>query len=351
MQDKTNSEHEMDAWPSDGLESVSECPACGAGERRLIHQGLADRLFFSAPGEWDMYECMVCASAYLDPRPNAETIGLAYRNYFTHQAGDSGAPNGVYRALRQRLANGYLNERFDAHVTPASRLGVWVARMMPDKRAVIEAGMRNLPVAKPGDRLLDLGCGNGMFLKRARDAGWDVAGVDFDAKAVDVARNHGLDVRLGGIEQLDPAVEQFDVITLSHVIEHVHHPLEVLRASLALLKPGGFLWLETPNIASTGHEIFGEYWRGLEPPRHLLLFNPKSLRRILCDAGFNEIETLPYHPMCKGIFGESRQAQDADPRCTSRHRASLGRLVRVAERVARDEPDRREFIALKAWKT
>ena len=77
-----------------------------------------------------------------------------------------------------------------------------------------------MPKLETSKRLLDLGCGNGDYLFIARSAGWDVVGVDADSKAVSVASEKGIDVRLGNIEILDPSKEQFDVITLSHVIEH-----------------------------------------------------------------------------------------------------------------------------------
>jgi len=197
--------------------------------------------------------------------------------------------------------------------------------------------------------LLDLGCGNGAFLLRARSAGWHVTGVDFDEKAVAAACGLGLDVRLGGIESLDPSVEQFDVITLAHVIEHVHHPVEVLQACYHLLKPGGFLWLETPNITSEGHQLFGTNWRGLEPPRHLVLFTLESMKKTLKKVGF-VVKVQPYRPLCRFMFDASTAiSEGVDPYSESRPNASLG-LVRNAERVAKCDADRREFITVKAWK-
>lgn len=350
MQGMTKTEKHTQPWPSDGLESVSNCPVCGSNRRELLHQGLTDRVFFCAPGEWSMYECEACASAYLDPRPTVKSIGLAYRRYFTHDGVESTVPAGFMKKLQRRLANGYLNYRFDAHAYPASVLGALAASLMPNTRAIIESDFRNLPIAKARDRLLDLGCGNGAFLKRARDAGWDVVGVDFDVKAVEIARSQGLDVRLGGINDQDLSVEQFDVITMSHVIEHVHHPLEVLRTCYSLLKPGGFLWLDTPNIASEGHRLFGANWRGLEPPRHLVLFTMESLRETLKTAGFADMEVQAYRPLCANIFSSSRAvAEGVDPHSEPREGASP-KVVRRAEQVARCDPDRREFITIKAWK-
>ncbi|NOX76410.1 MAG: class I SAM-dependent methyltransferase [Gammaproteobacteria bacterium] len=259
-------------------------------------------------------------------------------------------PDGFIQKFRQRLANGYLNHRFGAHAYPASMLGVLAAWLMPNKRAIIDAGMRNLPVAKAGARLLDMGCGNGAFLLRARKAGWDVVGIDFDVKAVGIARAQGLNVRLGGVNDLDSSTEPFDVITISHVIEHVHYPLEVLRTCYTLLKPGGFLWLETPNIASEGHRLFGKNWLHLDPPRHLVLFTQESMCKTLKVAGFTDTEVQAYRPVCAINFSSSKAvAEGINPFSASREGVSP-EVVRSAERVARRGPGRREFITIRAWK-
>ena len=235
--------------------------------------------------------------------------------------------------LRRQLANGYRNARYGTTDAPSNRLGFGVALLMPNVRADIDAGMRHLPRPAPGDRLLDLGCGNGEFLSRARSAGWEVVGVDFDESAVSVAKSRGLDVRLGGVEVLDPMVESFRVITASHVIEHVHDPRGVLRACHALLRAGGLLWIETPNIASRGHEIYGSNWRGLEAPRHLVIFNHRALRRTLSNAGFVRIEDQPYRPLCRALFDESMAiAAGVDPYGSSAPRAP-SKVVLQAERL------------------
>lgn len=350
MKSKTNIHCADTEWPAEGIEIVANCPVCGADNRKLLHEGLTDRIFFCSPDKWNMYRCESCGSAYLDPRPTAETIGLAYQSYFTHDEKPGVPLPGFLKKLRRRFANGYRNHRYGTSDYPASIFGIMAASLMPGGKAVIDAGMRHLPKATAGQRLLDLGCGNGVFLLRARSAGWDVVGVDFDAKAVEVACNQGLDVRLGGVDSLDSSIEQFDVITLAHVIEHVHHPVAVLQACYRLLKPSGFLWLETPNIASEGHQLFGASWRGLEPPRHLVLFTLESMRDALNAVGFAELEVQSYRPLCDGMFGASTAiVEGVDPYAESRPNAPQD-LVRNAERIAKCDPARREFVTVKAWK-
>ena len=101
-------------WPAHGLEYVNCCPVCCSTERKLLYEGLTDRVFFCAPGEWTLYRCQQCGSAYLDPRPTLDTIGLAYSKYFTHNCDDRGNIQNLswFRRIRRILANGYLNYRF-----------------------------------------------------------------------------------------------------------------------------------------------------------------------------------------------------------------------------------------------
>lgn len=132
---------------------------------------------------------------------------------------------------------------------------------------------------------MDVGFGGGGFLLKAGEIGWQAAGVDPDEVVIARARAQGLDVRQGGIEAYADHHEYFDVITLNHVLEHVHDASGALRHAHQMLKKGGRLFLETPNIDAAGHRRFREYWRGLEIPRHLVLFNWRTLESML--AGFN----------------------------------------------------------------
>lgn len=326
---------------------------CGAIERTLLYKGLRDRIFSCAPGEWRLHRCNACGSAYLDPRPTPDTIGLAYRSYFTHACAprESIERLGFSRRLQRVLANGYRNWRFGTDDQPASRLGVLVARLLPSQRALIDGGARHLPRAGPDARLLDVGCGNGAFLDFARRAGWQVEGIDPDPAAVEAARQRGLSVRAGGIELLDRESEAFDGITLSHVIEHVHEPLALLKACHRLVKRGGWIWLETPNVDALGHRRYGANWRALEPPRHLVLFTPASMRQSLAATGFEEIEDQAYRPLCASIFAASEaisEGHDVSHDTTLSQQAS--EAARDADRTARRDPGVREFITVKARK-
>jgi SAM-dependent methyltransferase len=137
--------------------------------------------------------------------------------------------------------------------------------------------------------LLEIGFGSGAFLESARNCGWSVSGIDVDKKVVRAMRERGFDARLGGVEDFDGEAEQFDVIVMNHVIEHVHQPSRVLARCYDLIKPGGMLYIETPNLQSLGHTYFGRNWRDLDSPRHLVLFTPGGLSRVLNKSGFESI--------------------------------------------------------------
>ncbi len=116
--------------------------------------------------------------------------------------------------------------------------------------------------------------------------GWDISGIDADPDAVAAAVRSGLPVEEGMLTESTFPDGHFDAVTLTHVVEHLHDPVATLRQCYRILRPGGKLWIATPNLNSPGHSLFGENWRGLEPPRHLVLFTWHSLEQALLKAGF-----------------------------------------------------------------
>jgi 2-polyprenyl-3-methyl-5-hydroxy-6-metoxy-1,4-benzoquinol methylase len=284
-------------WPEEDLETLSACPLCGSPGRKPLYQNLTDRTFFCAPGEWTLHSCLSCGSAYLDPRPSAGSIGMAYRRYYTHSgnSGDvsTGRDNPVER-LRVALRNGYLNHRYGYDFRPSLRLGVPLARVFPLRTALADRMVGRLALPRKGARLLDVGCGNGAFLAQMRDMGWNVTGVDPDPTAVDAARRRGLTVQEGTVHDAAFPDDHFDAITLNHVIEHLHDSTGTLRECYRILRPGGVLCVITPNLDAQGHAEFGRDWYGLDAPRHLVLFTAGSLKRTLAEAGFTgEPDLLP----------------------------------------------------------
>ena len=280
-------------WPSEDLEWLGACPVCGNDRRTVVYTGLRDRL--GAPGEWTLHRCAGCLSGYIDPRPTLGSVGRLYETYYTHEAPNGGraAPSAAAR-LREALLLGHVNARYGYRMRPSVPVAGSIAvAVFPGARGMASRRVRSLPHPAGGGRLLDVGCANGEFLIRMRDLGWEVEGIDPDPRAVEIAQAAGLDVRLGVLEEATAPDERYDAITLSHVIEHLHDPPAVLRACLRALRPGGRIWIATPNMDAHGRREFGPSWAGLDPPRHLVLFTRVALERALAEAGFADRDRPP----------------------------------------------------------
>jgi SAM-dependent methyltransferase len=137
-------------------------------------------------------------------------------------------------------------------------------------------------------RLLEVGCSTGEFLLAASRQ-FEVAGVEADRAAATCARARGVDCRNGGLATADFPPAGFDVAVLYHVIEHFHDPRAELRELRRLLKPGGHLVVETPDVANPWFHLLGARWRQIIPD-HLFFFSPATIRRLLTEEGFEVTE-------------------------------------------------------------
>jgi hypothetical protein len=160
------------AWPRDELEDVPCCVVCGSVRRVRWHTGLSDRVFRVAPGLWTFWRCEDCGAATLGPRPTEGSIARAYGTYYTH-----GEPERSFLVpgdrpdlrLKRALHLSYYN-RFLGHAQPGELPLGWLA-IAASRRRRVRAGkyIRDLPGPGAGGReLLDVGCGDGGFLRVAR---------------------------------------------------------------------------------------------------------------------------------------------------------------------------------------
>ena len=142
----------------------------------------------------------------------------------------------------------------------------------------------------PG-KLLDIGCATGLFLNEMQGYGWRVRGVELSPYAAEYARQtFALDVVTGTLETAEFPPDNFDVVTMWDVLEHVTEPKYTLAEIGRVLKPGGMLALSLPNPGCIEAQLFGVYWIGWDRPRHLHLFTTAVLRNYLTDAGFRDIK-------------------------------------------------------------
>jgi len=319
------------SWAKEKLEVVSACPVCKSTNKSELRNDLVD--WFSDPptGLWEMSRCSDCSVAYLASRPTETSIKDAYSHYYTHTSEKDDLVNASLRSIKDSISEKYYSVAAHKSGGGLDYLVYLMARVFFPMASYFDAKSRHVFEATKGPgRLLDIGCGNGEFLRFADKFGWHVVGIDFDEGAVTAAKSEGLDVRVGGVEILG-GNEKFDFISLSHVIEHVYDPIELLETCRSLLNEGGVLWLETPNVDSVGRVLYRSSWRGFEPPRHILLFNRESLRSLLLRLGYVSVEQKMhgFSGVYMGLSSE-RLLNKACPRDSF-----VGRVLRVSVKIMR----------------
>ena len=290
------------------LPSQPRCLLCTArGELR--YADLEDR-HFAAPGRWQLLECRSCGFVWLSPRPGAGDLDRLYSEYYTHDSHDEHEEHDI-RAVSDdpepTPASASLLERAILRGIPAATLGYGDRVGAPQERVLglllaafgplrelARRGTMGLTGAQRGE-LLDVGCGDGTYLRCMHELGWSVSGVERDNRAAAIsARALGADRVFPDLERAGAArPEGYDVITLSHVIEHLLEPAEVLQSCRDRLRPGGLLVIATPNWESRAHAHFGRSWLHLDPPRHVQIYRSATLSKIVEEAGFQvlKIET------------------------------------------------------------
>jgi SAM-dependent methyltransferase len=138
-----------------------------------------------------------------------------------------------------------------------------------------------------GKTLLEVGCHAGVLLDRFRGQGWSVSGVEPDGRAANFARSHyGLDVKASTLEDAgyDPAT--FDAVVMLHVIEHLDDPAGTLEAIARVLRPHGFLAVETPVYNTLMYRLLGRRERSLSCDGHIVFYTDRTLAALLERCGF-----------------------------------------------------------------
>lgn len=149
------------------------------------------------------------------------------------------------------------------------------------------------------DKMLDVGSALGDSLTEAKKLGWkNVYGVELSAYAATESRKRGLNIKTGNLKSAKFPSNYFDVVTLQDVIEHVSDPKKEMLEIYRVLKPGGFVFIVTPDVSGIWSKILGHLWYHYKPGEHIMYFSQKSLAKVISDAGFKNTETRKtYHVM------------------------------------------------------
>ncbi|OQY40057.1 MAG: hypothetical protein B6229_02605 [Spirochaetaceae bacterium 4572_7] len=149
-------------------------------------------------------------------------------------------------------------------------------------------------------KVLDIGCATGLFLDHMKGLGWDTYGVEVCSSAAEYGnRVRNLNIFTGTLAQADFPDNMFDVVHLSHVIEHINDPNSFLENIVRVLKPGGVLYCVTPNISGLQSHIFKERWRSVIPD-HMILYSVKTLKQLLVKHGLIYKKHKTWGGMCAG---------------------------------------------------
>jgi SAM-dependent methyltransferase len=144
-----------------------------------------------------------------------------------------------------------------------------------------------------GGDLLEIGCGYGYLLDEARLFFNRRVGTEFSSQGAEIARTIGVEVFVGGIEQVPPGAK-FDCVVATQVIEHVYEPLPFVKRLANHAKPGGHIVLATPDIGGVLSKVMGRRWPSFKAPEHVVYFDFQTLSSLMRHAGLQGVRRLPY---------------------------------------------------------
>jgi SAM-dependent methyltransferase len=186
-----------------------------------------------------------------------------------------------------------------------------------------------------GERLLDLGCGTGIFMGVASELGYDPFGLDLSPASIRIAAERFGQDRVGFGAVWDAAQlghDSYDVITLWSVLAHIADPREQLSAITKLLAPGGSLVILTVNANSLQRQVFQGRWNGFTP-NHLVFWDTQTLTRLLTEVGFASVTFAPSYAVAieRGKTKLSSKQQERYMRVVDT--ADCGNMLRVVAKV------------------
>ncbi|HEU4472542.1 MAG TPA: class I SAM-dependent methyltransferase [Flavisolibacter sp.] len=256
------------------------CPVCQSS-KIAFRLNTFDRHYLQHHQSFDVYRCTDCSLLFLNPMITEEELHDLYPKD-SYYAYTEIAPFAVQKkvGLMQRL-----------------------------KRLVINTSSRDpefLDISSLS--VLDVGCGSGEKLAEFRQAGWKkVQGVEIDKRACEIGKANGIDIFHGTLLEAAFPSNSFDYVRSNHSFEHIIQNKAVIAEMFRICRPGGKLFIGVPNTGSLNFRLFGKYWYFLGIPFHPFGYNPKNLRLLLDEAGF-EVEKVVHNGSALGILGSMQIA-------------------------------------------
>lgn len=231
------------------------CPVCGSEDLHFTLKAVDHTVSLQ---EFEIWECANCTLRFTQNAPDIESIGKYYQseNYISHTNTKRGVINSLYHIVRNLT--------------------------LSSKRRLI-LSLTGLGSGK----LLDIGAGTGAFVRFMKNNGWSTTGLEPDESARLQAQTINNAQLLSSDILYDLPAESFDVITMWHVLEHVHNLDKYFEQLKKLIKPHGKIFIAVPNYLSFDGHFYGSCWAAYDVPRHLFHFSPFSLKKLFNKHGFD----------------------------------------------------------------
>lgn len=257
---------------------MNTCKVCNSNKISTIYSLEAKK--YSPGSYFNLIRCMDCDLVFMDILYDVDFIKKYYPdNYKPHDSGRSNTSifrNTIMTKLRKyAFANYQSYEKFPT-INIKKIISCFYNKL----------AYRSIPFYIGDRRILDIGCGTGGYIKILKALGWEVQGVEPNEKVASNIKRSGFNVACGSFEQIDYPENYFDVITMWHVLEHLHDPNGVLLKIKRILKEDGIVLFGVPNYSSLDRQIFKGQWNGFEIPLHLNHFTPVSILNMAKSAGF-----------------------------------------------------------------
>jgi SAM-dependent methyltransferase len=254
--------------------NISKCPVCGSNN---FYPFLTCIDFIVSGEKYDIKICSDCGLKITFDIKDEENIGQYYNSdeYIPHSNKSTGLVNTIYHKVR--------------------------SYMLRRKRKIVEKATS----MKKG-QIIDVGTGTGYFPSEMKQHGWEVAGTEKSFDARNFARNE-FNIEIKKTEDLFNLQNQkFDVITLWHVLEHIHKLNENIATFYRLLKKNGKLIIAVPNNNSFDAFHYKEFWAAYDVPRHIWHFTPKQMKLLgeKHDFTLKQIRSMPFDGFYISILSE-----------------------------------------------
>ena len=229
----------MKSLNSKARENEFDCLVCGSEQHRFVGR----------KNQFDLWKCLHCQTIFTGDRAQQEALKELYDHYY------DGAD-------------------FEIHPVVAHSL----------ERVVFSFERFRIT-----SKILDIGFGEGGVLQIAERQGWQCYGTEISPRSLEYGKNQDWIVTENADADPRFSPQSFDVVTMIELLEHVPNPQQILQSAARWLRPGGLLYLTTPNARSLNQRVLGLEWSVVSPPEHLVLWTPKGLRHALAKSGFQDL--------------------------------------------------------------